>query len=596
MERAKLLHYAPGALVAIEIPFQIGCEVNFQQTVQKLKPDTKGHAEPLSVVSPAKPPMPGFSGIGGVEILPTKRKSHYDNIVEKLERKYVSHAYNPTESPDPLNVPPAEDDDSSADEDGNDASSSSDHQRDSDVTTSSLTSLKNVDKLLGAGQKAGKKRTGATKRRFVEYYDDADGFIDDSEALESAEQAIRMTTTRTKHSGFFVSSGVLETVAAATVPTTVPSVSVADQSSKKKRDRSGAGGVNGKHGPPTKKRDKETESAVKAVGLGARPVLVADAPPAEPAHTEAKAVSDVPKVSVPPVSPGASHLSPKEADTSMEPSASPTRPAKPEVSAVDVIAQWQRGAEVSAALVQFSQACAAYCGGEFAGAKPVELKASHPFPRRLDAALGQLDTCVAQYDKKALGGTAYCHCISAALGEVMSVGKVKSSLKRVRARRVAELAKAAILVDLVPLVRQIRTSIVEAPPARGSSGAKGSATGKATEAVEVSTEGAAPGETAAEAAPDSSCAAPVVAPYKWKVKWSIEMKSALLTLEERCAEWYLADVTYRRALNNDDTKFEAQQADEERAAAERALAAAVESDDADAWATDGVAFRQVREM
>ena len=94
MESAKLIQYKPGVIVAIEVPFKLGSEIKFNAIVQQLKPRSNIDEFPVvkNNVDDSIPSLPP-------SIILNKKNSYYENIVEKLERKYVTHAFHPQSSP-----------------------------------------------------------------------------------------------------------------------------------------------------------------------------------------------------------------------------------------------------------------------------------------------------------------------------------------------------------------------------------------------------------------------------------------------------------------------------------------------------------------
>jgi hypothetical protein len=97
---------------------------------------------------------------------PTLKRNRYDNIIERLERKYCGSA---------AVTPHSE----STDED-------------------------DVEEVTQPTRRKKRAAVGS------DYYDMDDPFIDDADNIASVETQIKMSQIQTKHDGFFVSSGVLE--------------------------------------------------------------------------------------------------------------------------------------------------------------------------------------------------------------------------------------------------------------------------------------------------------------------------------------------------------------------------------------------------
>jgi hypothetical protein len=181
----------------------------------------------LSMIDPALSGLPG-----------NMRKSRYDNIIEKLERKFTM-GHDMVTSDVEGN---GEYDDESAEEDG---------------TT-----------LDGAGTAKKKKR-----KEKVDYYDCEDDFIDDSEAMMEIETHVESKKRKTVHSGFFVSSGELEM--ASTTPGPEEKLRVkGSKSSTVKGGKQGGAGAEGSSSS-TGKRPAKKQRIAPASGAAAAAVRLA---------------------------------------------------------------------------------------------------------------------------------------------------------------------------------------------------------------------------------------------------------------------------------------------------------------------------------
>jgi hypothetical protein len=100
---------------------------------------------------------------------PTLKRNRYDNIIERLERKYCGSTA---------------------------------------VTQSESTDDDEAEELPQPTRRKKRAAVGS------DYYDMDDPFIDDADNIASVESQIKMSQIQTKHDGYFVSSGVLELSAA----------------------------------------------------------------------------------------------------------------------------------------------------------------------------------------------------------------------------------------------------------------------------------------------------------------------------------------------------------------------------------------------
>lgn len=85
---ARLIHHKPGSMIAIEIPSQNGNfgEINYKSVLNSLvsKSQLIETGPPLAISS--------SSSLKEEPVFDTKIwHNHYNNIIEKMERKYTSH-------------------------------------------------------------------------------------------------------------------------------------------------------------------------------------------------------------------------------------------------------------------------------------------------------------------------------------------------------------------------------------------------------------------------------------------------------------------------------------------------------------------------
>lgn len=578
----RLLQYKPGSIISIEFPFEAGSEVRFNELVKALKPKDIIASVEASPMAKRFPSIPGIPGMD--DGLRSKKSSYYDNIVEKLERKYVTHAYNPMESPIDVahRVPNGatcehENSSSSGDEDESNPSSSSERDE-SGADTKKKRSLKATHLSNASGRRL--------KRRFIDYYDDTDGFIDDSEALEQVEQAIRMTNTNTKLSGFFASSGNLEILKDG------ENNDVTREGGTLKLVVASSSNFNGKSdvgvGSVSQKKKSQRESSVKATAAAEHNKTTKANPDSPPLTSGQPSDAGMGAHHVP----GSNNNSTGNILSTEEKQCAPVVPGSASVSISkssttgaslqpdELIAQWKPCEEIISALKVFEAGCDQYLQ------KNGKLYKSNPFPRQLDKNLSVLDALVATHDcdlgDSLSSSSPYILSINRIVGSgVLGVSKIRTSLKRVRARAAALALQLSLMSDLELLIDSIRSNVVtvphtrtslvsnEVPNAKCSAAADGDefemdlATTPVSDAVLSPVSAPVMIDASAivneKAVEDSAATSKVQkkssAPQcPYKVRWTMDMKSMLLDLEKRSADWHAADTAYRNSLTNDDRK------------------------------------------
>ena len=140
--------------------------------------------------------------------LPFKTKGRtnpYDNIIERLERKYASQVFFEEDNN-------ASGDDDNDEEDDAESTSDKEASKGENVGSSSSNGENGTSSTTTTGGPAQIIKKNKKKRHhgLEEYYDMDDGFVDDSEELALANVDLKRKKLKTKHGGFFVSSGELE--------------------------------------------------------------------------------------------------------------------------------------------------------------------------------------------------------------------------------------------------------------------------------------------------------------------------------------------------------------------------------------------------
>ena len=362
-----LLVHQPGLVTTIEFPNAVECHWKGALAELKISMTRRMASSSLS----SRGVVTG--GVGRVLDVPQKvggRQSSYDNIIERLERKYSKGI-----------VPNDEDQVMSEDDMGQD-----DDDDDNGVDNDGMDEEMDVsgeDGGGGASGSGGEKKPPKKKRGLnQDAYDMEDDFIDDSECAQEIEMAVKNKSTKTKHSGFFASSGQLELLSAA-AESPPPSSGVATPKS--------SGGI-----------DKCVQSPPGTVNTGTTTGVAPSAPSSATASGSAHHV--------------------------------PAKEKKLRVSK----ALWQPNASIIAALDIF-RAQAELLLNQTGG----ERMKKNVFPRSLDAALHTLDTEVLRsIPNVETHFSGYWEELVSIVGgaSMMSVGIIKNSLKRLRLKASVDLA------------------------------------------------------------------------------------------------------------------------------------------------------------
>jgi len=184
---ARVVVHASGIVTSIDFPNFVEC--NWKDALTQLNLRSKAGAQQPAAVEA------GSLHVGGEGGRSAPRNS-YDNMIERLERKYSKGIV-----PDDEEPVLSEDDGGDQDDDDDDNGAEMEDVVDMEVSG-------------GEGGEAGERKpTAKSKKRSMAHqdaYDMEDDFIDDSEDAELIEMAMEGKSTKTKHGGFFASSGDLE--------------------------------------------------------------------------------------------------------------------------------------------------------------------------------------------------------------------------------------------------------------------------------------------------------------------------------------------------------------------------------------------------
>jgi hypothetical protein len=206
---STLEHNAPGTLVSINVPLseitklhneKVLVEINCKSFFSKIATTATNNLALSKLESrlsnPALlPPMPGATSDQPLFAKPPRVTNRYDNIIDQLERKYYQESI--------LQSKPDGGSDSSDEEPENEEIGAAESDSDNNIAS------------IDGGSKTTKKVVGKKKKIFAEDYDMEDPFIDDEEAIHEVEACMKRKKTKTKHDGFFVSSGKLDVLSPA---------------------------------------------------------------------------------------------------------------------------------------------------------------------------------------------------------------------------------------------------------------------------------------------------------------------------------------------------------------------------------------------
>lgn len=226
-----LLSNVPGKFVALKIPFPSDDIVSFKKIFKKL---SRRHEDNIDHETFFQPPLSGG------------RKTHIDNIIDILERKYRGHT-----------VADSDSDDSNSDFEAEFVDEMSNLERKRNIVTSMSNRSKKVN-------------------THGETYDMDDPFVDDDELISQVNTEIRTKRVKTKHEGFFVSRGTLELAPA---PIKAPKLQIM---------KPPAGSSNSISQPPNNVSNKKGHSLTKS---GSSTVASANSKTSSSAHTTKASVS-----------------------------------------------------------------------------------------------------------------------------------------------------------------------------------------------------------------------------------------------------------------------------------------------------------------
>lgn len=494
----QLIYNVPGIVTSFEMSYNPNESnvVNFRSVLKRLNPDLTSSDKSIHVsnhhVRNLSPPRSSESISSST--LPKKRSSNYD-IIEKLEKKWYTE--------------PLLEMDLNGNHEGSFLSNGS-------VTSYSAENVPNENSIQLSKKVVNK----------FDAYDYDDNFIDDSECLVQMDAKLKSKKLRTKHDGFFVSSGQLE-------------VEIAKCSFKKPQNEVTKEAVtnleigNGNSSSSSKSANKQ--NANKVTG---------------DANDKLKHMTK--KFVVAPQLTSESGVSPSNGNTGSSPTvkspasmhiASDSPVVDPATLKSEPTVKWQPS-EVEAEALEMFRSAVSHSG----------LKASKCyFPYELEGALDVLDSSAP------IMHIEYIQAVCNAVGGLYTTGRLKLLVTRLQLERKAKLIKIKLDTNWDELKTQLKSRICLAPPPtvitqqqqqQPISSVSSESESCCVEAVaqhdvlDIPAEnaGAVGDAVPSEGVPDSSVdpsptAPPVAAEFKWICKWDTACRILLLDSLQLAQEW-----------------------------------------------------------
>ena len=454
----------------------------------------------------ALPPPPSIPEIR------RKRDNPYDNIIEKLERKYIFKQQ--IVSPDKSS-------------DGNSPLDSGNG---------------------GGGYGKKKSRTGDHR----DYYDETDPFIDDSELIDEIENTVRTKVLETKTGGFFVSSGHLDVV----IGSGGVKRDAAHESAPKINDVAVKKKKTSKTGSVVSSAIDTTLSSSTGVGDAAS-AISSPLPALEREASSSSSLSNTNTISTSQeniASPG----SVVPGDSTNPTTGEGKKQGKPKVDRP----LWNPSQEAIAALGLFKKKVDDYISfNNTSVAKPPK----NVYPRALDKDLYEVDKVIMKYHKHHSKYSGYHETLCEIVGAMhpdfhISTAVMKTAIKRVNAAEKATIARDKYNSMLTALEEEIRANI-ETAPSEGDQiktaiAAKEKAKNrKAEKEIQENKGNHGKQSENVEDVP--------IKTYKLQLKWNPSLRSSLFALDAQCRQYVEDENAWRALLQASDRKILENEADGE---------------------------------
>jgi hypothetical protein len=542
MSGATLNVYKPDVLVSISVPFstETYCEVNLKKTFRSLikrheaEERQKENEQESSNGNPGGPSLLGLSSAPPPPLPVAKpaRRNPYDNIIEQLERKYRGQVVRNLQE-------------------------DSENSRDSAKSPGSADDFEDDSGDDPESSKGTRKKKKGGYGNWNDTYDLDDEFIDDTETFEQVTSELRTKKLKTKHDGFFVSSGKLEVVKSSPGKDSVGSVEDTVKLKKvlkRKKKKEGKENKEGKDGA-MKSSPKKKKKMLASMGAAGSAASKATLPQAHSGGKSADTGS-ITKDSARDVDEAGnedddtSTVAMLTSDTPAIASASKPKAApKPKPT-------WYPTDATTKLLEQFQ---------EHVKASGVKVKKTF-LPRELEAELYAVDCSVKKEEGARIKVTSgYLERLTGLLGGEIAAGKIGRILKRLDFEGKAKEYKIAYQEAFEKLIQSIKLAICEKPPPGPNTGAAPVAATETLEKAEgagsnedhlSATPSADPSEASSPHAPDGSqtAAAPLVV-YKHTCTWPLAMKSLLGEAAYLLDQWIDTENSSRELLTNYDKQF-----------------------------------------
>jgi hypothetical protein len=462
--------------------------------------------------------------------LSTKPSNRYETLIDRLERKYYNLS-NVQSSVDGMYVG----------SEGEDSMSS--------TFSSNQASPDKAEEEENEGNKKRKK-----SKAIIQDYDYNDPFIDDTDVANEIDQVISTKKLKTKHDGFFVSSGELEVVkvplikkvvSKPVIQTGIPSAMTSTSSNTTN--------------PLT--HQKSSNLSVNTTALPSNTSLNMQSPSSSQIHSQLSTSDNSLK--------SPSQMGQYFLEETVELATKKEKIEKP---------AWEPKPEVLAALEVFKGKV------EESG---IRLSKKSDFPSNLEDPLLELDLVVRQYHSPIEIGktTGYYETIQSYVGKGYSASKFKTIIIRTQFKKLAKLSKDKLQLLIHKLQNDLRANIIECPidkqPAnkkkRSSSTSgvinldqpEGSNSHLSTQpelgnsnTTEASTSH--PVDVSMDVSDmllnvshhqekETNESKPLIE-YKWYCRWNIPLRQQLLEIENVTNEWVVNENSYRDKLFSADKK------------------------------------------
>lgn len=544
----------PGVFVSFKVPSNViqksfekqeTVEVNYKRLFRRLTGRKKSSTIDIKQTTSNNDPGPTTSSDPLSNVKTNHSSSNrFDTLIDRLERKYLALS-NVQSSVEMV-----------LGSEGEDSMSSS------QVSTSNQSSPDVQEKTVGGDLKRKKKKA------VIQDYDYSDPFIDDSEVVNELEEALTTKKLKTKHDGFFVSSGELEVVKVKKVAKTPLNISSASttlfQTPAPSSSSSSTTAVNNPTTISTQVSSVISSDIPKSTKVSKTNKVSISTDITTPTNTATHSTPVTPTTALS-----------QAMSTSME-EEDPSSSSKPKKEKVEKPA-WTPHPDVTIALEKFKDLLTETYSTTWT---------KHlTFPPALDQPLLQLDAVVKQHhDEKELARTSgYYEALQSYIGRGYTASKIKTMIQRLQIKEKAKAAKIRLDQSIATLQEQLKASIIDCPPEKQPANKKprkpkdsaiatnppetamevSEALNESTDAPNVSVISETP-EMAQGEKDDEGNNNKIsnggeekknLVEYKFYCPWNISLRQQLLQIEVLVEEWVNHENSYREKLFAADRKY-----------------------------------------